>query len=57
MKDLTLLSLKSALTAGIGIGIDTDIELWRNKFGCNNSTSFVKNSCQASTPLLVEYQL
>ncbi len=54
MKDLTLLSLKSALTAGIGI----DIELWRNKFGCNNSTSFVKNSCQASTPLLlVEYQL
>ena len=56
MKDLTLLSLKSALTAGIGI--DIDIELWRNKFGCDNSTSFVKNSCQASTPLLlVEYQL
>ena len=52
MKDLTLLSLKSALTAGIGI------EVWRNKFGCDNSTSFVKNSCQASTPLLlVEYQL
>ena len=56
MKNLTLLSLKSALTAGIDI--DIDIELWRNKFGCDNSTSFVKNSCQATTPLLlVEYRL
>lgn len=43
---------KSGLTAGVGI------EYWHNKFGCNNSTSFVKNSCTATTPLLlVEYKL
>ena len=47
-----LMGPKSALTAGIGI------EHWRNKFGCDNSTSFVKNSCKATAPLLlVEYQL
>ena len=43
---------KSGLTAGIGV------EYWNNKFGCNNSKSFVKNSCNATTPLLlVEYKL
>lgn len=42
---------KSGLTAGVGI------EYWRNKFGCNNSTAFVKNSCKATTPLLLaEYK-
>jgi hypothetical protein len=43
---------KSGLTAGIGV------EYWNNKFGCNNSVSTVKNSCNATTPLLlVEYKL
>jgi hypothetical protein len=43
---------KSGLKAGVGV------EYWSNKFGCNNSTSFVKNSCKATTPLLlVEYHL
>lgn len=43
---------KSGLTAGLGL------EYWNNKFGCDNSKSFVKNSCNATTPLLlVEYKL
>jgi hypothetical protein len=43
---------KSGLTAGIGV------EYWDNKFGCDNSKNFVKNSCKATTPLLlVEYKL
>lgn len=43
---------KSGLTAGLGV------EYWNNKFGCDNSKSFVKNSCNATTPLLlVEYKL
>ncbi len=43
---------KSGLTAGVGV------EYWNNKFGCDNSTNFVKNSCRATTPLLlVEYKL
>lgn len=43
---------KSGLKAGVGV------EYWNNKFGCNNSTSNVANSCKATTPLLlVEYHL
>ena len=43
---------KSGLTAGVGV------EYWNNKFGCDNGTTFVKNSCKATTPLLlVEYKL
>jgi len=43
---------KSQLKAGLGV------EYWNNKFGCNNATSGVKNSCKATTPLLlVEYHL
>lgn len=43
---------KSQLKAGVGV------EYWNNKFGCNNSTSPVRNSCKATTPLLlVEYHL
>lgn len=43
---------KSGLTAGVGI------EYWNNKFGNNNSISFVKNSARATTPLvLIEYKL
>lgn len=43
---------KSQLKAGFGV------EYWNNKFGCNNDASFVKNSCKATTPLLlVEYHL
>ena len=43
---------KSGLSAGLGV------EYWNNKFGCDNSKSFVKNSCTATTPLLlVEYKL
>lgn len=43
---------KSGLSAGLGV------EYWDNKFGCNNSASFVKNSCTATTPLLlVSYKL
>ena len=43
---------KSGLTAGLGV------EYWSNKFGCNNGASLVKNSCTATTPLLlVEYKL
>lgn len=43
---------KSGLTAGVGI------EYWNNKFGCDNDASAVKNSCTATTPLLlVEYKL
>lgn len=43
---------KSGLTAGVGV------EYWNNKFGCDNGVNFVKNSCKATTPLLlVEYKL
>lgn len=43
---------KSQLKAGLGV------EYWNNKFGCNNNTAAVKNSCKATTPLLlVEYHL
>lgn len=43
---------KSGLTAGVGV------EYWNNKFGCNNDTSFIKNACKATTPLLLlQYQL
>ncbi len=43
---------KSQLKAGLGV------EYWNNKFGCNNAASGVKNSCKATTPLLlVEYHL
>lgn len=43
---------KSQLKAGLGV------EYWNNKFGCNNATSNVRNSCKATTPLLlVEYHL
>ncbi len=43
---------KSGLTAGVGV------EYWNNKFGCNNATSGVANSCKSTTPLLlVEYKL
>jgi hypothetical protein len=43
---------KSGLSAGVGV------EYWDNKFGCDNSKSFVNNSCTATTPLLlVEYKL
>ena len=46
--------LKSGLKAGVGVGA----EYWNNKFGCNNSASFVKDSCKATTPMvLVSYQL
>lgn len=47
-----VLNPKAGLKAGVGL------EHWGNKFGCNNSLSGVKNSCKASTPLLlVEYHL
>lgn len=43
---------KSGLKAGFGV------EHWNNKFGCDNATSFVKNSCRSTTPLLLaEYHL
>ena len=43
---------KSGLSAGLGI------EYWNNKFGCDNEKSFVKNSCTATTPmLLIDYKL
>lgn len=43
---------KSGLTAGVGV------EYWNNKFGCDNGINNVKNSCKATTPLLlVEYKL
>ncbi len=43
---------KSGFKAGAGI------EYWNNKFGCNNAKSFVKNSCTATTPvMLVEYHM
>ncbi len=43
---------KSGLTAGLGV------EYWANKFGCDNSASFVTNSCTSTTPLfLAEYKL
>lgn len=43
---------KSQLKAGLGV------EYWNNKFGCNNATNPVRNSCKATTPLLlVEYHL
>ncbi len=38
---------KSGLQAGVGV------EYWNNKFGCNNDTTGVKNSCRATTPLLL----
>jgi hypothetical protein len=41
---------KSGFKAGVGL------EFWNNKFGCNNSKSPVKNSCKATTPMvLAEY--
>ena len=43
---------KSGFKAGAGV------EYWNNKFGCNNAKSFVKNSCTATTPvLLLEYHM
>jgi len=49
---LDVLDPKAGLKAGLGL------ERWSNKFGCNNSISSVKNSCKATTPLLlVEYHL
>lgn len=43
---------KSQLKAGLGV------EYWNNKFGCDNAKSTVRNSCKATTPLLlVEYHL
>jgi hypothetical protein len=43
---------KAGLKAGVGV------EYWNNKFGCNNAASFVKNSCKATTPVLVlEYHM
>lgn len=43
---------KTGLSAGVGV------EYWDNKFGCDNGKSFVRNSCTATTPLLlVEYKL
>jgi hypothetical protein len=49
---LDVLDPKAGLKAGLGL------ERWSNKFGCNNSMSSVKNSCKATTPLLlVEYHL
>lgn len=43
---------KSQLKAGFGV------EYWNNKFGCNNADNRVRNSCKATTPLLlVEYHL
>lgn len=43
---------KSGWKAGVGV------EYWSNKFGCDNSASGVKNSCKATSPLLlVEYHL
>ena len=42
----------------LGLKAGFGIEHWNNKFGCNNSTSFVKNSCRSTTPpLLAEYHL
>ena len=37
---------KSGVSAGIGI------EYWNNKFGCDNSKNFIKNSCTATTPFV-----
>jgi hypothetical protein len=43
---------KSGLSAGFGL------EYWHNKFGCDNAKSFVKDSCTATTPmLLIDYKL
>jgi hypothetical protein len=43
---------KGGLKAGVGM------EYWNNKFGCHNAKSFVKNSCTATTPVLVvEYHM
>ncbi len=43
---------KSGLKAGVGI------EYWKNKFGCDNAASAIKNACSATTPmLLLEYAL
>ena len=43
---------KSGLKAGVGV------EYWNNKFGCDNAASNVKNSCKATSPLmLLEYHL
>ena len=43
---------KAGLKAGVGV------EYWNNKFGCNNAKSFKKNSCTATTPvLIVEYHM
>jgi hypothetical protein len=38
---------QSGLSAGVGL------EYWNNKFGCKNSMSGVKDSCKATTPLLL----
>ncbi len=38
---------KSGIAAGFGV------QYWNNKFGCNNATVSVKNSCKATTPLLL----
>ena len=43
---------KSGWSAGLGI------EYWGNKFGCDNEKSSVKNSCTATTPmLLIDYKM
>jgi hypothetical protein len=43
---------KSGLQAGFGL------EYWNNKFGCNNASSNVKDSCKATTPVLqLNYKL
>ena len=43
---------KSGFKAGVGM------EYWNNKFGCDNAKSFKKDSCTATTPVLVlEYHM
>jgi hypothetical protein len=43
---------KSGFKAGVGL------EYWNNKFGCDNAKSSIKDSCKATTPVLVlEYHL
>lgn len=42
-----VLGAKSGLKVGVGV------EYWKNKFGANNSTSFVKDSAKATTPVFV----
>lgn len=38
---------KSGLKAGVGV------EYWKNKFGCNNDTTTVANSCTATSPMFL----